>query len=71
MEATDTLYAAAQKRYENLYDAIVKLANNPDDDNCATWEAIAHRDYDDAMEALVLAQEQARKEARDRGELPF
>ena len=71
METISTLYAAAQKCYENLYDAIVRLANHPDDDNCAMWEAIAHRDYDDAMEALVLAHERARKEARDRGELPF
>ena len=71
MKAIDTLYAAAQKCYENLYDAIVKLENNPDDDSCAMWEAIAHRDYDDAIEALVLAHERDRKEARDRGKLPF
>ncbi len=71
METLDTLYAAVQKCYENLYDAIIELDKQPDDDNRSKWEAIAHRDYDDALEAYVLAREMARKEARDRGELPF
>ncbi len=71
METLDTLYAAAQKCYENLYDAIIELEKQPDDDHCAMWEALAHNAYDDAMEAYVLARERARNEARDRGELPF
>lgn len=65
------MYAAVQKCYENLYDAIIELDKQPDDDNRSKWEAVAHRDYDDALEAYVLAREMARKEARDRGELPF
>ena len=71
METIDTLYTAAQKCYEHLYNAIVKLANNPDDDDCAMWEAIAHGDYDRALEAYVLAREKEAKAAWDRGELPF
>ena len=39
MNMIDNLYAAAQKSYEHLYDAITELAKHPDDDNCAMWEA--------------------------------
>ena len=35
------------------------------------WEAIAHDDYDKALEAYVLAREKEAKVAWDRGELPF
>lgn len=71
MNMIDNLYAAAQKSYEHLYDAITELAKHPDDDNCAMWEAIAHDDYDKALEAYVLAREKEAKVAWDRGELPF
>ena len=71
MNTIDTLYAAAQKSYEHLYDAITELAKHPDDDNRAMWEAIAHDDYDRALEAYVIAREKLAKAAWDRGELPF
>ena len=71
METTQTLYAAVQQCYDHLYDAITELAKHPDDDNCAMWEAIAHDDYDKALEAYVIAREKEAKAAWDRGELPF
>jgi hypothetical protein len=71
METTQTLYAAVQKCYEHLYDAITELAKHPDDDNRAMWEAIAYYDYDRALEAYVIAGEKEAKAAWDRGELPF
>lgn len=71
METLDTLYAAVHRCYENLYEAIVELEKHPDDDDCSRVEALANRDYDEAMEAYVLARERARKEAWDRGEMPF
>ena len=71
MEPTQTLYAAVQKCYDHLYDAIRELAKHPDDDNCAMWEALAHDDYDRVLEAYVIAREKEAKAAWDRGELPF
>lgn len=71
METTQTLYAAVQKCYDHLYDAITELAKHPNDDNCAMWEATAHDDYDRALEAYVIAREKEAKAAWDSGELPF
>ena len=71
METTQTLYATVQKCYEHLYDAITELAKHPNDDNCAMLEAVAHDDYDRALETYVIAREKEAKAAWDRGELPF
>ena len=71
MEPTQTLYAAVQKCYDHLYDAITELAKHPDDDNCAMWEALAHDDYDRVLEAYVMAREKEAKAAWDRGGLPL
>lgn len=67
---TTTLHTAVQKCYEHLFDAIVRLANNPDDDDCIAQVFVAHNDYDRALEAYVLAREKETREG-DRGELPF
>jgi len=71
MSTLETLWAAVETSYDNLFGAITELAKNPDDDDCARCEGIAHSNYNDAYEAYITERLRQDREDRKKGILPF
>lgn len=68
---TDNLQAAVTQAYLNLRKAIQESELHPDDEFYELSEMHANEVYDDALEELILARMEAKRQAELSGELPF
>ena len=68
---TDNLQDAVRLAYLNLRKAIIDSEQHPEDEYYELSEMHANEVYDDALEELILARIEAKKQAELSGELPF
>lgn len=68
---TNNLQTAVMQAYLNLRKAIIDSERNPNDEFYELSEMHANDVYDDALEALILARMEEKREAELSGDLPF
>ena len=68
---TNNLQSAVKQAYLNLRKAIMECEQHPDDEFYELSEMHANDVYDDALEALILARMEEKREAELSGDLPF